>query len=79
MSASIRKWIPPNLHELLVDAMQEDAEWYEVRTKLSCISYEVGEYDKALKDTKLLKMVFPNVGMYYCWIETKEINDCQVG
>ena len=58
--------------------MADGAEWYEVRTKLSCISYEITEHEAILKDARALVGIF-GAAMYYCWIESKKINNCQVG
>lgn len=65
MAESDPGWNPPNAQEILKANIPDNAQWYEVRTRLKTLSYTVDRFDDALKDTRALERVF-KAELFYC-------------
>lgn len=63
--ASDAGWSSPDAQDILVANIPDNAQWYEVRTRLKTLSYTVDRYDDALKDAKALKRIF-RAELFYC-------------
>jgi hypothetical protein len=71
MAESDEVWSPPDAQDILIANIPENAQWYEVRTKLKTLSYTIDRFDDALKDSKTLKWVFKAELFYCCKIDGK--------
>jgi hypothetical protein len=58
-------WNPPDAQEILIANIPDDAQWYEVRTKLKVLSYTLDRYDAPLTDAKALGRIF-SAELFYC-------------
>ncbi len=77
MPIKMDKMIPPGVHEILDNYLDEGTQWYEIRSgALGFYSYPLDEYDTALAVTRSLNM--HSVQLFYVWVEKGEIRDRQV-
>ena len=73
------KFVPPDLQEFLEEHLPDQAQWYEVRAGTSVSSYEIGDYDKAVLNAKLMRRIFPSsTAMFYIWKETGILHEEQM-
>jgi len=70
MAKPISKWLPPDVHSILVENIPEGAQWYEVRNPWQYKSYTINEYDRALRTVRTLKKSMRSIAMYYVWLES---------
>ena len=75
----IRKMVPPNVHEMVVEHYPDGAQWYEIRDIFFLIAFDITDYDDAMLNFKVMRRHGPKmVHLFYVWTEDGEIHEEQI-